>query len=85
MPYNFTVCTLYSILHFTKGFYSAVTARSRVPEMSLILPDFTIAVNGSSCNYLLFFLILCFFLTASLKQDGMPRSADQTYTESRVG
>ena len=41
---------------------------------SLLAPNFKISVNGSSCKYLLFCLILAPLLSLSVYwQDGMPR------------
>ena len=49
------------------------------PEASLVIPDFTISVYGSSCTYLFFGLILTPLLFLSIylhppRMDGMPRN-----------
>ena len=50
------------------------------PEESLVVPDFTISVHGSSCKYIFFGLILALSLSLSMYllespgKDGMPRN-----------
>ena len=43
-----------------------LTFKSKNLEMSLMAPDLTTSVFGSSCNYLMFGLILSSFLSLSL-------------------
>ena len=46
-----------------------------ISEASLILPDFTISVHGSSCNYLVFCLVLAPLLSLSV----------DWHSQSRIG
>ena len=63
-------CTVGWVDFLNQDFLTGVLLKS---EASLIVPDFTIYVYGSSCNYLFALLILSPFLSLSI-YIGLPKA-----------